>query len=231
MQSCICNTIETVERSWANGRFTAVVRFRPDDDRLPPDYWGSEPAFVQIPTARELEDQITEAFGADRYGYPSARAKKARDRLAAGEVVEDDQGNWYYGVVEYRHSDSLFVLCQSDGHHSIRRSLGLMGVDQILDGWIKITRQNRIDWRIHGRKGVNEAARAKAKGALETWEAYLNGWYTGYTVELLDDGRLVEDASCWGFPGIEDAKEAAEDIVMYWQRQYPPAAETACDTP
>ena len=216
MQSCICDTIETVERSWANGRFTAAVRFRPDDDPLPPDYWGSEPAFAHIPTARELEDQITETFGADKYGYPSARAEKARDRLAAGEVVEDDQGNWYYGVVEYRHSDSLFVLCQSDRHHRIRRSRGWMSADQSLHGWIKITRKNRRDWGIHGHKGVDEAARAHAMEALEAWEAYVNGYFTGYTVELHDSGVLLDDDSCWGFQDIEDAKAAANGVVTNW---------------
>lgn len=218
MKSCICNTIETVEQSWADGRFTAVVRFRPDDDPLPPDYWGSAPEFVRIPTAHELEDRITEVFGADKSGYPSARAKRARDRLAAGEVVKDGKGNWYYGVVEYRHSDSVLVMCQSPRHHRIRRSRGWMSFDQSLHGWIKITRQNRKDWGIHGRKGVEEAARANAKGALETWEAYINGWYTGYKVELLEGGRLlVEDDSCWGFQSIDDAKEAAEAVVAWWR--------------
>ena len=35
-----------------------------------------------------------------------------------------------------------------------------------LCGWIKITRQNRIDWGIHGRKGAEESARINAKGAV-----------------------------------------------------------------
>jgi hypothetical protein len=225
------NAIEKNRIYWGDdGRFEAVIEILPDECPSAPDEFDCAPAFVRACDSRGLAKQIAETFGAESWdrGQPTERARRIAARLASGEVVKGDDGTWYYGVAKYRHSGTDFALCCSQRHRNFP--------DQCWDviglcGWIKITRQNRIDWRIHGRKGVNEAARAKAKGALETWEAYLNGWYTGYTVELLDDGRLVEDASCWGFPGIEDAKEAAEDIVMYWQRQYPPAAETACDTP
>jgi hypothetical protein len=220
MSSCHCDALRTIERSWANGRFTAIVRIRPDYDPLPPDYWGNAPQFVQTRTARELEDQLTEAFGADRYGYPSPRAEKARSLLAAGQVVKDHAGNWYYGVVEYRHSDSMFVLCQSDRHLNIRRSRGWMGTDARLDGWIKVSRQTRVALGIHGRKGVEAAARRIAVVAIRDWENYINGCIVGYEVELMDECRLAEEASCGGYPDIDEAEDAAQEVLSIWIETY-----------
>jgi hypothetical protein len=215
------NCIETIATAWGeDGRFEAVIEILPDEDPPPPDEFDRKPAFVRAYDSRELAKQIAETFGAESWdrGQPTERARRIAARLASGEVVKDDDGTWYYGVAKYRHSGSDFALCCSQRYRNFPdQRWDVIG----LCGWIKITRQDRIDCGIHGRKGVNEAARANAKGALETWEAYLNGWFAGYKVALREDGALVDEDSCWGFQGIEDAKEAARGTVLDWQCRYP----------
>ena len=220
------NCIETIATTWGEGgRFEAVIEILPDEDPTPPDECDCEPVFVRAHNTRDLAKELAAAFGRSEYSWDgiSERARRIAARLAAGEVFKDDDGTWYYGVAEYRHSGSAFALCCSLRHRNFPdQRWDVIG----LCGWIKITRQNRIDWGIHGRKGVEESARLNAKGALEAWEAYLNGWFAGYKVALREDGTLVDEDSCWGFQGIEDAKEAARDTVMDWQCRYPPAGET-----
>ena len=210
------NAIETIRKEWGiDGRFEAVISILPDCDPRRLDDCDCEPKFFQARSGAQLRAEAGVTFGHEPWDRqePTERALRVIQRLASGEVVKDSDGTWYYGVAEYRHSGSAFALCGSQRHRSFPdQRWDVIG----LCGWIKITRQNRIDWGIHGRKGVDEAARANAKGALETWEAYINGWYTGYRVELLEDGRLVDDGSCWGFQDIEDAKEAAQRVVSHW---------------
>jgi hypothetical protein len=225
------NAIETIRKEWGgDGRFEAVISILPDCDPPRPDDCDCEPQFFQARSGAHLRTEAAATFGHERWDRqePTEKALSILQRIACGEVIKEDDGSWYYGVAEYRHSGSVFALCCSEQHQSFPdQRWDVIG----LCGWIKITRQNRIDWGIHGRKGVDELARKNAEGCLEEWTAFVNGWHTGYRVELRQDGRLVEDDSCWGFQDIEDAKEAAGNAVLYWQRQYPPAAETGCVAP
>lgn len=218
--------IETIATTWGkDDRFEAVIEILPDEDATPPDECDCEPVLVRPHNTRDLAKELAAAFGRSEYSWDgiSERARRIAQRLASGEVFKDDDGTWYYGVAEYRHSGSAFTLCCSQRHRNFPdKRWDVIG----LCGWIKITRQNRIDWGIHGRKGVEESARINAKGAREAWEAYLNGWFAGYKVALREDGALVDEDSCWGFQGIEDAKEAARGTVMDWQNRDASAGET-----
>ena len=225
------NVIETIRTAWGeNGRFEAAISILPDDDPPRPNDCECEPEFFQARSGAHLRTEAAATFGHAPWDRqePTDRALRVIQCLASGEVVKDNDGTWYYGVAEYRHSGSAFTLCGSLRHMRFPdQRWDVIG----LCGWIKITRKNRIDWGIHGRKGVDELARKNAEGCLEEWTAYVNGWYAGYQVELREEGALVEKDSCFGFQDIEDAKEAARGTVMYWQRQYPPAGETGCVAP
>jgi hypothetical protein len=115
------NCIETIATTWGeDGRFEAVIEILPDEDPTPPDACDCEPAFVRAYDARDLAKELAAAFGRSEYCWDgiSERARRIAARLASGGVFKDDDGTWYYGVAEYRHSGSAFALCCSQRHRN-----------------------------------------------------------------------------------------------------------------
>jgi hypothetical protein len=200
------------ENTFAYDKGEILLKIEYDEDPISPDEMGDcEPTFFHADRGYDLRRKLDTEFGDN--------AQIAYWAMASGDVYKTKEKDWYFGFTEYRHSGSAFALCRS----TRARNFPDQQWDMIgLAGWIKITRQNRVDWGIHGRKGVEEKARGQAKNHLETWEAYVNGQVFGYVVEVYpytDEGE-VEDVpadtdSCWGFYGEEYAKEEACAAIGY----------------
>jgi hypothetical protein len=187
------------------------TRLEYDQDAESPDEMGDcEPVFFRAERGPELHRELEKEFPNPQTAY---------NTMAAGEIHKTKDGDWYFGVTEYRHAGSAFALAGSSRAHNFP--------DQQWDvipivGWIKITKQNRIDWGIHGKKGVEEKARANALGHLKMWEDYINGEMYGFIVEAFpynEEGETEdspsEEDSCWGFYGDEDAEESAKDSATW----------------
>jgi hypothetical protein len=192
------------------GRYTATINIVPDYDLSAPNEMDCEPEFFRADRGYELATRLREEFG--------DREHKNYQRLAAGEIIRTQAGDWYFGISEYRHSGSALSLC-----NSIRQR---NWPDQQWDvipmvGFFKVSKKLRQDWGIEGKRGVGEKVLANVKSALEMWEAYINGWGSGYEVKLKDEsGSLVEEDSCYGFYFSEDAMELAEEMVSYYKQKY-----------
>lgn len=188
------------------------IRTRLEYDESPesPDEMGDcEPTFFRAKRGHDLTRKLEQEF---------SNPQKAYDEMAAGGIYKKD-GDWYFGVTEYRHSGSAFALAGS----SRARNFPDQRWDVIpIVGWIKVSKQNRIDWGIHGKKEVEEKARANALGHLTTWQSYINGEVYGYIVQAFpynkegetEDSPAEED-SCWGFYGYKDAEESAKDSATW----------------
>lgn len=188
------------------------IRSRLEYDESPesPDEMGDcEPAFFRAERGNDLHRQLEQEF---------RNPEKAYDEMAAGDIYKQD-GDWYFGVSCYNHGGSAFALAGSSRACNFPDQR--WDVIQIV-GWIKVSKQNRIEWGIHGKKGVEEKARANALNHLTVWEAYINGNVYGYIVEAFpynEEGETEctpsETDSCWGFYGNEDAEESARDAATW----------------
>jgi len=189
------------------------IRTRLEYDESPesPDEMGDcEPIFFRADRGTDLHHELEKEF---------SNPQKAYDEMAAGGIYKSEDGDWYFGVTEYRHGQSAFALAGSPRARNFPDQR--WDVIQIV-GWIKISKQNRIDWGIHGKKGVEEKARANALASLTTWEAYINGDVYGYIVGAFpynEEGETEdtpsEEDSCWGFYGSEDAEESARNSASW----------------
>jgi hypothetical protein len=184
------------------------IRTRLEYDEYPesPDEMGDcEPEFFRAEGGHELHRKLEQEFSSPQ---------KAYDTMAAGEIYKTKDGDWYFGVTEYRHSGSALALAGS----SRARNFPDQRWDVIdIVGWIKISKQNRIDWGIHGKKGVEEKVRQNALNHLKVWEAYINGEVCGFVVEAFPTGEEepVASDSCYGFYGSEDAEESARNSASW----------------
>lgn len=76
-----------------------------------------------------------------------------------------------------------------------------------------------------GWKRITQQRRARlleiAQGEIETFNAYINGWAYGYTVErhVPDDGDQDID-SCWGFYDLDDCMAEARAVVDHAYEEY-----------
>jgi len=193
------HAIKTTTHTYDLG--TITVSIYPDEDASPP---SDEPEFFRAERGHDLHRKLESEFH-----NPSA----ALARLQSRSPYTTSNGDWYYGVTEYRHGQSAFALCTS----SRARNFPDQRWDVIdLVGWIKITRQNRIDWGIHGKKGVNAKCMAEAVQCLEQWETWGNGGVVGYVVAVDGDDDDQSD-SCWGYYELrhaeQDAQAALDHIV------------------
>ena len=189
------NTIE-----YPSGKITIKLEYDPDPSS--PDEMGDcEPEFFRAQRGEELDRKLNEEFQ-----HPI----KAMARMTSGEVFEDKDGSWFYGFSEYRHGQSAFAFCNS----SRARNFPDQQWDVIqLVGWIKISKKLREDWGIVDDKKL---AKAKAVGYLKTWEAYLNGEVYGCILQVLDaEEKVLEEDSCWGYYGEEDAITDAKATARY----------------
>ena len=190
---------------YQNGRIE--IRLEYDADPSPPDEMGDcEPEFFKANNGNEMERKLKEEF---------EKPQKAVTKLASGDVFESKEGDWYYGIAEYSHGQSAFALCGS--------SRACNWPDPQWDvipfvGWIKISKKLREDWGT----GFNKAMiKANAEGYLETWEAYLNGNVFGYIVKAYDaQDKELEDDSCWGYYGEDDAIIDARTSAAYLAGKY-----------
>jgi hypothetical protein len=192
----------------------AKIAIVPDEDPIRPDDCDCEPEFFHAERGADLRRKLTEEF---------PDSGKAYVTMALGQVHKSREGDWYYGFTEYRHSGSAFALCATGRARNFP--------DQRWDvidvaGWIKVSRQNRIDWGIHGKRGVAEKALANAKLCLKEWETYCNGWVVGWTVTFFDkEDRELDSDSCYGYyereDALADANAAADDRAdrLGWKEQ------------
>lgn len=186
------------------------TRLEYDESSESPDEMGDcEPTFFRAERGSGLQRGLENEFRCPSTAYRT---------MASGEIYKAPDGSWFLGVSEYRHGGSAFALC-----NSLRdRSFPDRGFDVInLVGWIKVSKQNRIDWGIHGKKGVEEKVRANALASLTEWEAYINGNVYGYIVEAFHTGEDTpsEEDSCWGYYGSDDAEASAKDAANWMAKQ------------
>lgn len=125
------------------------------------------------------------------------------DGLDAGDLVEDKEfckRYWVFPIRAYIHSGVALSL-SSSGQFSDPWDSGQIGfVFAAKDEWKYRTRE---------RKRCVSAFKA-ASTYVETWNQYLRGDVWGY--EISDaDGEFVD--SCWGFYGLEYAKQEATGAV------------------
>lgn len=188
------------------GEYRAEINIIPDEYPISPNEMGDcEPEFFRAERCSDLAREI------EKEGL--TRAEVAH--LYAGDTVKTKNGDWFYGVSEYRHSGSAFAFVSEsyawpDQQWDVIR----------LVGWIKISRELRKCWGIHGKKNVDEAARANAKGCLEEWQAYMSGEYCGYELKVYLKDEVLEEDQCWGFSSSGYAMEAAEYNIPHYLRKY-----------
>jgi hypothetical protein len=178
----------------------------PDENPPAPDDCDCEPEFYRAKRGHDLFWKLESEFRSPR---------KAYETMCSGDPYKAPNGDWYYGFSEYRHGQSAFALCATPR----ARNFPDQRWDVIdLAGWIKISRQLRIDWGIHGKRGVEEKARNNAAQCLKEWETYCNGLVVGWVLTVTDnDGNELDSNSCWGYyeqgDALEDASVTREDMA------------------
>jgi hypothetical protein len=178
---------------------TIKIAIVPDEDPPRPDDCDCEPEFFNASTGNELSRKLHSEFKSP---------DKAYTMMTRNPPYKSKDGDWYYGFSCYSHSGVAFALCAT----ARARNFPDQRWDVIgLAGWIKVSKQNRKDWGIHGKPKVEEKALANAKASLEQWETYCNGWVVGYVVTVLDkDEKELDEKSCWGFYAQGDAEADAK---------------------
>ena len=212
------------EKTYTYPKGRIEIRLEYDTSADSPDEMGDcEPEFFLARNGVELERKLNAEFETPR---------KAVRMLTSGKVFEDPEGNWYYGFSEYRHGQSAFAFCGSARARN--------WPDHLWDvipfvGWVKISKKLREDWGIGDEK---DKALSNAEGTLREWEAYLNGEVYGYIVEVFDENdKPLDEESCWGYYGDEDAISDAQATARYlagkfWQKLGLPKVqvyEVTCD--
>ena len=193
---------ETIE--YEHGEIT--ITLVPDEDPSPPDGDSSvELEFFRAERGDHLRAKMGEEF---------EDPTEAGNTMVSGEVYSQD-GDWYWGVSEYRHGQSALALCGSTRANNFPdREWDVLS----LVGWIKVSKKLREDWGIGDDK---DKALANAKGTLEMWEAYLNGNVFGYIVRAYDaENNELEDDSCWGYYFEDDALTDAKTAAAYLAGKY-----------
>lgn len=191
---------------YQNGRIE--IRLEYDTSPSSPDEMGDcEPTFFRAERGDHLRAKMREEF---------KDPTEAGNTMVSGEVYNQD-GDWYWGVSEYRHGQSALALCGSTRANNFPdREWDVIS----LVGWIKISKKLREDWGIGDDK---DKAKANALGTLQEWEAYLNGNVFGYIVRVYDaeNNELeLEDDSCWGYYFEDDALSDAQISAAYLAGKY-----------
>ena len=186
------------------GKITIKLEY--DQDPTSPDEMGDcEPEFFRAERGEHLRAKMSEEF---------EDPTEAGNTMVSGETYNQD-GDWYYGISKYEHGGIALALCGS-----VRAA---RWPDQQWDviplvGWIKISKKLREDWGT----GFNKAmVKANAQGYLETWEHYINGEVYGYILQVLDaEENVLDEDSCWGYYGEEEAIIDAQTMAWHYARTF-----------
>lgn len=188
---------------------TAIITLHPDEDAPPPNEDGDyEPEFFRAERGDDLWREMTSEFGSHYL------QDKAYRTMTSGVPYKTADGDWYFGITEYRHGGCALALC---GDWRARRWPDQQWDVIALSGWVKISKKLRQDWGIFGKRGVEEKAKANAEGYVKAWDTYLNGGVVGYVMVLNDkDGKELEEESCWGYYEEEDAVGDARSTADFY---------------
>lgn len=160
-----------------------TVKLIADEDAQSPEEYGDDGIFVVTTRNRYFE--------------------VLHDKQDARACMEDKdlrQRYWIFPVQAYIHS-------------GVALSLGTQG--QFSDPWdsghIGFVFCAKSEWRYRTRETRRcVSARKAAETHIEVWNQYLSGDVWGYVIET-PEGEDVD--SCWGFYGLDYARQEAKDAV------------------